>query len=208
MNVAVVEPEATVTLAGRVAASVLELVRVITTPALGAGPEIVTVPVTAVVVPPTTEVGLTATETRVGAWILSVAVLVVVPNVPVMVEVVLDATAVVAIAKVAVFAPASTVTEAGKVALALLEVRPTTVPPVGALPVKVTVPVEPVPPVTVLGATVTEARCGGRMVRVAVCCDPLSDAVTVSVSDAATVLVVIVKFALVDPVGIVTVAGN
>ena len=51
--------------------------------------------------------------------------------------------------------PAGTVTVAGTWAAGSLELKVTTVPPVGAVPVRVTVPVELVPPVTELGEIVT-----------------------------------------------------
>lgn len=63
-------------------------------------------------------------------------------------------TDVVAIANVAVFAPAATVTLAGTTAAALLLARATTAPPVGATASKVTVPVEPlILPTTLVGVT-------------------------------------------------------
>lgn len=52
--------------------------------------------------------------------------------------------------------PASTVTVAGTWATALLVESATTAPPVGAGPVRVTVPVEVAPPVTELGELVTK----------------------------------------------------
>lgn len=69
--------------------------------------------------------------------------------------------------KVALVAPAPTVTVAGTVArdVLLLE-RLTTPPPAGALPVRVTVPVEGVPPTTVVGFSVTELSCGRVTVNV------------------------------------------
>ena len=83
------------------------------------------------------------------------------------------ATALVFTGKVAVVAPAGTVTLAETVAATLLLERETTAPPLGAGPFSVTVPVgEEVPPVTldglraieesvgrVVGVTVSEAAC-------------------------------------------------
>lgn len=81
--------------------------------------------------------------------------------------VVLD-TVVVEIVKVALVAPAGTVTEAGTVALELLEERFTATPPVGAAPVRVTVPTEEAPPATVFGETVRLLSPTGLIVNVAV----------------------------------------
>ena len=65
------------------------------------------------------------------------------------------------IVKVALVLPLDTVTVAGTPAAAVLLLnRDTTAPPVGAGPLKVTVPVEPVPPATEDGFTVTEERPG------------------------------------------------
>jgi len=85
----------------------------------------------------------------------------------------LDATADVVIVKVAVVAPDATVTLAGKCAAeVLLLVRVTTAPPDGAGPVKVTVPVEDVPPVTEAGLRPTEASAAAVTVKVAVFVTP------------------------------------
>ena len=84
------------------------------------------------------------------------------------------ATAEVVIVKFALVEPTGTVTEAGTVAAAvLLLVRLTGIPPTGAGPVSVTVPVEFVPPCTVAGLTLTELRAGGVTVSIAVCVAPL-----------------------------------
>lgn len=77
-------------------------------------------------------------------------------------------TAVVETVNVAVVDPAATVTDAGTVALVELELSETVSPPVGAVPFRVTVPVELVPPTTEVGETVTELRVGALMVNVAV----------------------------------------
>jgi hypothetical protein len=64
--------------------------------------------------------------------------------------------------KVALVAPAGTVTVGGTVAtLVLLLERDTTAPPLGAGPLKVTVPVEDcTPPTTLVGFSVSEERVG------------------------------------------------
>jgi hypothetical protein len=67
------------------------------------------------------------------------------------------ATALVITENVAVVAPAATVTLAGTcAAVVLLLVNPTVAPPVGAAPLNVTVPVDDVPPVTLVGFRETE----------------------------------------------------
>jgi hypothetical protein len=76
--------------------------------------------------------------------------------------------------KVAVVAPAPTVIDAGTVAaVVLLLVSVTTVPPVGAAPFRVTVPVLFAPPVTAVGLRDTEDNATGFTVSVAVLVTPL-----------------------------------
>lgn len=87
-----------------------------------------------------------------------------------MVAVTDEVTLEVATVKVAVVLPAATVTDAGTVAEALLLESETKAPPAGAAAVKVTVPVEDVPPVTLVGFRTTEesaAEADGAMVRAA-----------------------------------------
>ena len=60
----------------------------------------------------------------------------------------------------AVVAPAATVTEAGTVTSAVLDVKVTTVPPLEATRLSVTVPVEFAPPATVDGLTATPCNNG------------------------------------------------
>jgi len=148
-----VVPEVTVTLAGTVATAVFELVRVTTSPAAGAFPSKVTVPVEDV--PPKTLVLLRVTDKRLVGVTVSVAVCVP-PYVPLIVTGVEDETTKVVTVKVFVVVPAATVTLAGTVATAVLELeRVTTAPPVGAAPLRVTVPVDELPPTTVVGERVT-----------------------------------------------------
>jgi len=69
------------------------------------------------------------------------------------------ATALVLTENVALVAPAATVTLAGTcAAVVLLLVRDTVAPPLGAAPLSVTVPVDELPPVTLVGFTETEDR--------------------------------------------------
>jgi len=164
-NVAVVAPAATVTEAGTVADAEL-LVRATLSPPVGAAELNVTVPVEEF--PPTTEVGLKASEDTVGAVIVSVAVALVLFAVAVIVAVVFVATAVVVTVNVAVVAPAATVTEAGTVADVELLVSETLSPPVGAAELIVTVPAEDDPPATEAGLRLSEDTVGAVIVSVAV----------------------------------------
>jgi hypothetical protein len=87
----------------------------------------------------------------------------------VIVAVVVEATEVVVTVNVAVVLPAVTVALAGTAAEALLLDKATEIPPLGAALVKVTVPVEEVPPVTLVGLRETdESAAAGVMVRGAV----------------------------------------
>lgn len=110
VNVAVVAPAATVTLAGTVATEGRLLDRMTTAPPVGAGPESVTVPVDGEV--PFTVVGLRVRELSVGAVTVKAAVWVV-PRIPVIVTEVFVATGLVVTVNVAVVAFANTVTLAG-----------------------------------------------------------------------------------------------
>jgi hypothetical protein len=97
-------------------------------------------------------------------------------------------------------APAATVTLAGTLAEPLLLERETTEPPEGAAPDSVTVPCEELPPVTLVGFSVTEETVGEDAgVTVKVACLELDPrvAVIVTLVFVVTPLVVTVKFALV-----------
>jgi hypothetical protein len=86
-----------------------------------------------------------------------------------MVTDVLEATGLVVAVKVAVVAPAGTVTVAGTWAAAvLLEVNVTAAPPVGAGPLSVTVPVEGLPLTTEVGFRPMELRTAAVTVSVVV----------------------------------------
>jgi hypothetical protein len=85
---------------------------------------------------------------------------------------VVEATTAVVTVKVFEDVPAATVTLTGTAAAALeLEIA-TVAPPVGAAPVRVTVPLEAAPPVTLAGLTVTDRSEGGSTVSDAVCVAP------------------------------------
>jgi hypothetical protein len=120
VTVAVVEvdPAGIVTETGTVATPVFWLVRLITTPPAGAGAARVTVRVE--LVPPGTEVGLSATLTRTGRLTETVVVLLVVTRaviVAVRLEVPTEVTG-----KIIVETPCGTVTVAGTVTCDVLEV--------------------------------------------------------------------------------------
>jgi len=145
-KVAVVLPAATVTEAGTVAAAVLEDVRVTISPPVPAALARVTVPVEGVT--PATVEGLRLTDSTVAAVTVRVFVTDVVPVVAVTTTGVVVATELVVAVNVAVEAPAGTVTDPGTVTAALPDERPTARPPEPAVPARVRVPVEDVPPVT------------------------------------------------------------
>ena len=154
-NVAVEDPAETVTEVGTVTAPPL-LPRLITAPPVGASELRVKIPVAPL--PPMRLVGDTVRLTRVAGSIVRVAVFDTPSSPAVTVTGVVLGTAEVVIEKFTVLWPAGTVTDVGTVADALLDFRVTTAPPVGAIPARVIVPVDDVPPVTVIGFTLTEDR--------------------------------------------------
>ena len=157
VKLALLAPASTVTLAGTVAA--VELSESDTTaPPVGAA--LVRVNVPCDVAPPVTLVGFSASVLRLAGGDTGVTVSVAVrdtpPNEPVMIAEVEVITEVVATVKVVLVAPAATVTLAGTLAAAvLLLVSVTTAPPAGAAALKVAVPVEKLPPTTLVGFTDT-----------------------------------------------------
>ena len=165
LNVALFDPAATVTVAGTFALETL-VVKLITAPPDGAGPLRVAVPVDGE--PPTTDVGASVIDVSVAAVILSEALADEAPSVAVRVADVVVTTAAVVTVNVAVVAPAETVTVEGTPALVVLDVIATAMPPVGAALPSVNVPVEDVPPMTDVGATVKELTNGAEIFRVAV----------------------------------------
>lgn len=118
------------------------------------------------------------------------------------------ATGFVVTAKVPVFAPAGSDKEGGTVAAAVFELASVMFAPAGgAEPVSVTVAVEGVPPMTLVGLRTTDDSAAAPTVRVAVFVTPPQMAVIATGVEDATPVVVIVAVAEVEPAGMTTLAG-
>jgi len=114
----------------------------------------------------------------------------------------------VSIVNVAALAPEATVTLEGTVATeGLLLLSDTEIPPLGAAPVSFTVPVEPAPPTTVLGASDSELNAGAVTVSVADLIEPLLAVIVAGLADA-TGIVETLNVAFVAPAGTVTLEGT
>ena len=112
-------------------------------------------------------------------------------------------------AKLALVDPAGTITVAGTVAAAVLPLESaTTMPPVGAGPLRVTVPVEGAPPDTLVGLGLKEESEGAVTERTVVVVTPSWVAEIVTFVDADTGFVETANVALVAPAGTVTLAGT
>jgi hypothetical protein len=133
------------------------------TPPEGAGASRVTVPVEAE--PASTDAGFREIADRAtpGGFKVRPAVRTVEPSVAVMVALVMTPTEDVVTVKVAAEDPAATVTDAGTVADPLELESATSIPPAGARPDSVTVPVDGEPPITLGGLRETEASSGGAV---------------------------------------------
>lgn len=205
VNVPVLAPAAIVTDAGTGTAVPFELLSVIVTPAGPAGPERVTVPVTAVVPFPVNDVVERVRLDSVAAVTVSAAVFETLA-VPVIVTDALELTAKLVSVAVAVVLPAATVTDPAVkfAAVVTLEARVTTVPdgPAGALRVTVTVGFV-TPPTTELAESETALRIAGLIVNVAVAFAVPTVAVIVAVVVALTAAAVKVKVPDVFPAAIV-----
>ena len=116
--------------------------------------------------PPVTLAGLTFSEETVGGITVSEAFRVAPPYDAEIVTDVDVATAMVVTLKVALVAPAATVTLAGTVAAALSLESATCAPPAGAGPFSVTVAVEAFPPVTLAGVSVSADTVAGTGITV------------------------------------------
>jgi hypothetical protein len=147
----------------------------------------------------------------VAGFTVSKVVLVVPPYEADMVAGVAVVTALVVTVNVAELAPAATATLAGTAAADALLERETTAPPLGAAPLSVTVPVEDVPPLTLVGLSATEdsaTAVPGFTVSEAVLVVPLYEAEMVTGVAAVTALVVTVNVALLAPAATVTLEGT
>lgn len=166
-NVTDEEPAGTVTVAGTVATEVLLEVRLITAPAPDADPVNLTVPVEDD--PPLMLLGLIDREVSDKGVTVNGAVRVLLYPAEI-VTVVALLTVLVLIVNDAALAPAGTVTLESTVAVfvSLLD-SDTTAPPGGATPFKVTVPVDVVPPVTLVGFNNIEDSVRGLTVKIVDC---------------------------------------
>ena len=162
VKVAWMVPAGTSTLPGTAAAGSL-LESETSAPALGAGPFSVTVP-REEFRPPVTLVGFSVSEAGVGRGegaTVSAAPRVTPPKDAEIVTAVAAATGLVVTVKVALVAPAGTVTLPGARAIAGVVLESVTcAPPAGAGPLSATVPVEGFPPITLVGLSVSEERVG------------------------------------------------
>ena len=100
------------------------------------------------------------------------------------------------------------VTFEGKLAIGLLLPNATLAPAGPAGPLRVTVPVEESPPVTVIGAKLKELRVAELTFRNPVSLDPSDEAVTVATVFEATGIVLITKLADVSPPSTTTAPGT
>jgi len=149
--------------------------------------------------PPIKEVGLTVTLERVAGETVSVAVSLTPPKLAVINAETGVASPVVDIVNVVLIVPAAIVTLAGTVAAVLEDARLTVVPPGPARPFKVMVPVDELPPTTVVSESEIACSAAGPMVNVAVCAEPAMVAVIVASVDEDTADVVTENVAEVAP---------
>jgi hypothetical protein len=152
VKVADVWPAATVTVDGT-EADVPVLLMATTSPAVGAGPVIVTT--AELELPPITDDGVNVIASTVGRFTLSVAVFVTPFADALSVAVTFDATETVDADVTALDAPSTTVIDAGTTTEGLLDDNATTNPPAGAGPASVTETSAELPPITDPGVTVS-----------------------------------------------------
>lgn len=214
VKVVEVAPAGTMPVAGRVATADALLDKEIITPPAGAGLFKVTLPMTAA--PPRTLVELMVScVTRIGVTV-NVALLVLPPALTVTVTSVGCVTGPVVMGNVVLATPTGTVTDGGTVAADVMSLASAiTIPPQGAGPLSVTVPVALLPLVTLAGVmvmpvSVVGESCDDDGVTVTVALLVMLPPVAVMVTDVdwATVVVVIVNVALVAPAATVTAVGT
>lgn len=204
-NVAEDCPDCRISDDGTLAAEML-LERTTVDPEGPAGPVSVTVPVEGE--PPRTDVGLSVREESFAGVMASVAVMETAPKVAVIVAVVGESTPIVETAKAAEVWPAAIVTVVGVDADELLLARDRAVPDGPAGPLRVTVPVDEVPPITVVGLMLRPESPAGFTVNVPLELWPFKDAMTAAWVDASTPMVATVKVAVVCPARTVTLEGK
>jgi len=182
------------------------VLRAIVSPPVGAFPVRVTVPVE--LCPPVTVVGLRLRSERTGALTVKVALLAAEPKVAEILAGVSAATGDVVRLKVAEDAPFVTWTVAGTLAAESLELSDTTTPPGGASPFNTIFPVELLPPVTLVGSTVSALIVAGVTVSVTLLVTDPSVASTVAPPFALTPLVAMLKLAVSAPGATLTLPGT
>lgn len=198
-KVCVVAPAGTVTLAGTGTAVEL-LVSATGYPLEGAGAFSVRVPDD--VWPAVTLAGLNANAATAGGSRVSVVVFVDPLSAAPMVSARGFPTAVVVIVKLALVVPPGTVTVAGTCADALFVLSTIGAPPAAAADASTTVAVVERPPVTVIGARLNAVICGDATTRTAVAV-VFRVALIVTLAEAFTAFVLIVKFTFDCPAGTV-----
>jgi uncharacterized membrane protein YjdF len=206
VNVAVVEPDATVTVPGTVSAPTL-LDSPTATPPVPAALDSVTVQVDPPPVPrlvglqdsPLTNTGGTSVMFAVCVLLFSEAVTVAVWFVEIVPAVAVN---------VAVVEPDATVTVPGTVSAPTLLDSPTATPPVPAATDRVTVQVDPPPVTRLVGLQDSALTTGATNEMFAVCVLLFSEAVTVAVWFVEIVPAVAVNVAVVEPDATVTVPGT
>ena len=204
LKVAEVAPAATLTVAGTLAELRL-LDRLILNPPAGAGPLMVTVPVEPT--PPITDVGLTDTAVSTGALMLSGVERDVPFKDALMFATEFAATPTVVMVNVPEVAPPAMKMLAGTVAAAWSLAKATVTPPTGAEPDRVNVPVDELPPTTVVGLTEMPLTMRVTSLRFACVEEVGRVAVTRTTVEIRVGLVVHEKLAELDPAGTVTEPG-
>jgi len=205
VNLAVKLPAGIVTVAGTVA-DVKLLVSFTAIPPVGATALRVRVPEEDA--PPFTLAGVRLKETRTGGLTVIVAVCETAPRVAVTLTAFAIDTATVVALKVALAAPARTVTVVGTLTVVAPLTSLTTNPPFGAIPFNVAVPTEVAPPVNEFGLKLRDATEIGDIVSVADLVTLPSLAVIVAEVWVVTALVETENDALICPAEIVTELGT